>query len=97
MTIKREDLATTDFGDDVTGERLAHVTPGEVGIKYITPLRIIAAIRYSRSITPGGRSETAGSDDPGAAPAAYRLNPRMARPAAGRPRAGRSSRPSNCP
>jgi hypothetical protein len=30
MTIKREDLATTDFGDEVTGERPAHVTPGDV-------------------------------------------------------------------
>jgi len=30
MTIKREDLASIDFGDDVTGERLAYVTPGDV-------------------------------------------------------------------
>jgi len=30
MAIRREDLATTDFGDDVTGERLAHVTAGDV-------------------------------------------------------------------
>jgi addiction module HigA family antidote len=30
MTIKREDLASIDFGDDVTGERLAYVTPGEL-------------------------------------------------------------------
>ena len=30
VTIKREDLASIDFGDEVTGERLAHVTPGDV-------------------------------------------------------------------
>ena len=30
MVIRREELATTDFGDEVTGERLAHVTPGDV-------------------------------------------------------------------
>jgi addiction module HigA family antidote len=30
MTIKREDLASIDFGDDVTGERLAYVAPGDV-------------------------------------------------------------------
>lgn len=30
MTIKRDALATIDFGDTVTGEKLAHVTPGDV-------------------------------------------------------------------
>lgn len=30
MIIRREDLAATDFGDEVTGERPAHVTPGDV-------------------------------------------------------------------
>jgi antitoxin HigA-1 len=30
MTINRADLASIDFGDEVTGERLAYVTPGDV-------------------------------------------------------------------
>ncbi len=30
MTIKRDDLATTNFGDEVTEKRLAYVTPGDV-------------------------------------------------------------------
>lgn len=30
MTIKREDLDSIDFGDEVTGARLDHVTPGDV-------------------------------------------------------------------
>jgi addiction module HigA family antidote len=30
MTIKREDLGSVDFGDEVTGDRLDHVTPGDV-------------------------------------------------------------------
>lgn len=30
MTIKRDDLASTDFADTVTGEKLAYVTPGDV-------------------------------------------------------------------
>ena len=30
MTIKREDLATLDFGYEVTGERLAPVLPGDI-------------------------------------------------------------------
>jgi addiction module HigA family antidote len=30
MTIKREDLHSIEFGDEVTGDRLDHVTPGDV-------------------------------------------------------------------
>jgi hypothetical protein len=30
MTIKREDLDSVDFGDEVTDDRLDHVTPGDV-------------------------------------------------------------------
>jgi antitoxin HigA-1 len=30
MTINRADLASIELGDEVTGERLAHVTPGDV-------------------------------------------------------------------
>lgn len=30
MTIKREDLASVDLSDAVTGERLAYVRPGEI-------------------------------------------------------------------
>ena len=30
MTINRADLTSIDFGDEVTGERLAYVTPGDV-------------------------------------------------------------------
>jgi addiction module HigA family antidote len=30
MTVDRADLSSIDFGDEITGERLSHVTPGDV-------------------------------------------------------------------
>ena len=43
MTIKREDLTTMDFNDAVTGERLAHVTPGDVlRHEFLEPLGLSA-------------------------------------------------------
>lgn len=43
MTMTREDLAGIDFGNDVTGERLAYVTPGDVlQREFIEPLALSA-------------------------------------------------------
>lgn len=44
MTIKREDLAAVDFGDELTGERLAHVTPGDLlRHEFMEPLGLSAS------------------------------------------------------
>jgi antitoxin HigA-1 len=43
MTIKREDLATTDFSDTVTGEKLPYVTLGDVLLhEFLIPLGLSA-------------------------------------------------------
>jgi antitoxin HigA-1 len=43
MTIDRADLASTDFGGEVTGERLAYVTPGDVlRHEFMAPLGLSA-------------------------------------------------------
>ena len=50
MTIHRADLASIDFGDEVTKERLAHVTPGDVlRQEFMLPLGLSARPSPARS------------------------------------------------
>ena len=53
MTITRAELATMDFSDITTGERLAHVTPGDVLLhEFMIPLNLsIPDVAYGTGLT----------------------------------------------